>query len=79
MLALVTTYEDRILPADQKVCAVSGRSEASAIAAGHAPGMADALIAGTAKVHDMIVVTRNAKHFLAFGITVQRPEDCKGA
>ena len=41
-----------------------------AISAGNAPGRADALIAGTAKAHDLIVVTRNARHFGMFSVEI---------
>lgn len=68
MDGLYATYEDRILPIDAAVSALSGRLEAEAIAAGHSPGMADALIAGTAETHDLTVVTQNLRHFEPFSI-----------
>lgn len=68
MDGLYATYEDRILPIDAAVSVLSGRLEAEAIAAGHNPGMADALIAGTAKNHDLTVVTQNLRHFEPFSI-----------
>jgi predicted nucleic acid-binding protein len=68
MDGLFSTYQDRILPIDAIVSALSGKLEAAAIAAGHSPGMADALIAGTAKAHDLTVVTLNLRHFEPFGI-----------
>lgn len=68
------TYEDRILPIDAAVSTISGRLEAHAIAAGHNPGMADALIAGTAKAHSLTVVTLNRRHFEPFGIPLQSPD-----
>lgn len=70
MDGLYSTYEDRILPIDAAVSALSGKLEAEAIAAGHSPGMADALIAGTAKAHDLTVVTQNLRHFEPFSINV---------
>ena len=70
MDGLFSTYEDRILPIDAAVSALSGKLEAEAIAAGHSPGMADALIAGTAKAHELTVVTLNLKHFEPFGIVL---------
>ncbi|WP_437416619.1 type II toxin-antitoxin system VapC family toxin [Sinorhizobium meliloti] len=70
---LVSTYDDRILSIDTTVSTISGQLEAIAVAAGHSPGMADALIAGTAKVHDLVVVTRNLKHFEPFGVGVIAP------
>lgn len=68
MDGLYATYEDRILPIDAAVSVLSGRLEAEAIAAGHNPGMAGALIAGTAKTHDLTVVTQNLRHFEPFSI-----------
>ena len=68
MDGLVSTYEDRILPVDAAVSAISGRLEAEAISAGHNSGMADALIAGTAKAHDLVVLTHNQRHFAPFAV-----------
>lgn len=68
MDGLASAYEDRILPVDAAVSAISGRLEAEAMSAGHNPGMSDALIAGTAKAHDLIVVTDNQRHFAPFGV-----------
>ncbi|MDN5929431.1 MAG: type II toxin-antitoxin system VapC family toxin [Hyphomicrobiales bacterium] len=68
MDGLVSTYEDRILPIDEAVSAISGRLEAEAVSAGHNPGMADALIAGTAKAHALTVVTLNLRHFVPFAV-----------
>lgn len=67
---LVSIYEDRILSIDAAVSAISGQLEATAVSAGHSPGMADALIAGTARAHNMTVVTFNLRHFGNFGIDV---------
>lgn len=74
---LVRTYEDKLLPFDIAVAAISGQLEAFAVASGHSPGMADAMIAGTAKTHELTVVTRNGKHFEPFGIPWLLPEACK--
>lgn len=65
---LFATYADRILPIDMTISAVSGRIEAEALSAGHNPGMADALIAGTARAHALTVVTLNLCHFAPFGV-----------
>jgi prevent-host-death family protein len=45
------------------------------VAAGHNPGMADAVIAGIAEAHDLTVITRNVKHFRPFDIRVASPDD----
>jgi predicted nucleic acid-binding protein len=74
---LVSTYDDKILPIDTAVSSLSGRLEALAIAAGFNPGMADALIAGTAKAHALTVVTLNLKHFEPFAVPLLAPQNCK--
>lgn len=72
---LVTSYEDKILGVDALVAAISGRLEAKAISSGHDPGMVDATIAGIAKTHDLVIVTRNTKHFLPFDVEVVTPDE----
>ncbi len=72
---LVSTYDDKIIGFDAQAAAIGGRLEAKALAAGQDPGMADALIAGTAAAHELVIVTRNTKHFLPFGIAVLSPDD----
>src|SRR5260364_126502 len=61
---LVSTYDDKIIGVDAQAAAIGGRLEAKALAAGHDPGMADAVIAGIAAAHELVIVTRNTKHFL---------------
>ena len=72
---LIAAYDDKILDLDASAAAIAGRLEAKAIAEGHDPGMADAVIAGIATAHDLVVVTRNARHFTPFGIGVSSPDD----
>jgi predicted nucleic acid-binding protein len=74
LAGLVAAYEDRILPVDATAAALAGRLEAKALCAGHPPGMADALVAGVAQRHDLIVVTRNLMDFLPFGVEVASPD-----
>lgn len=76
---LVATYDDRILGIDAFAAALAGRLEAKAISSGHDPGMADAAIAGIAKAHDLVVVTRNTKHFAPFGIGASSPDEAPRA
>ena len=75
---LIADQSDKILGLDADTAAISGRLEAGAIAGGHDPGMADAIIAGIAQAHDLIVVTRNTRHFLSLGIAVSSPEEVAG-
>ena len=73
------TYDDKIIGFHAQAAAIGGRLEAKALAAGHDPGMADAVIAGTAAAHERIIVTRNTKPFLPFGIAVPPPDAATGA
>ena len=72
---LVSTYDDKIIGVDAQAAAIGGRLEAKALAAGHDPGMADAVIAGIAATHELVIVTRNTKHFLPFGVAVLSPDE----
>ncbi|PBC10707.1 type II toxin-antitoxin system VapC family toxin [Mesorhizobium sp. WSM3859] len=59
---------ERILPVTEEIALAWGR-----ITAGRTRGSADTLIAATALVHDLIVVTRNAADFQDAGVTVLNP------
>jgi predicted nucleic acid-binding protein len=59
---------DRILPITEEIALAWGR-----ITAGRTRGNADTLIAATAVVHDLIVVTRNVADFEDIGVTVLNP------
>jgi predicted nucleic acid-binding protein len=74
LAGLVAAYSDNILTFDSAVAKVSGQLEAAAIAAGHNPGMADAIIAATAKVHGLAIITSNLKHFQPFGVDARSPQ-----
>jgi len=65
---LLRDNADRILAVTQDVALAWGR-----ITAGRTRGGADSLIAATALVHDLIVVTRNVADFEDFGLTVLNP------
>ncbi len=75
LAGLVATYDDKIIPLDASAAALAGQLEAKAISGGHDPGMADAIIAGIAKAHDLVIVTRNTKHFLPFGAGILSPDE----
>jgi predicted nucleic acid-binding protein len=59
---------DRILAVTEDVALAWGR-----ITAGRTRGSADTLIAATALVHDLILVTRNVADFEDTGVTVLNP------
>ena len=58
----------RILPVTEEIALAWGR-----LAAGRTRGDADGMIAATALVHDLIVVTRNVADFADTGVTVLNP------
>jgi predicted nucleic acid-binding protein len=78
LVGLVAIYRDKIIPVDANVAVIAGQLEALAQSTGYHPGMADALIAGISKAHDVIVVTRNAKDFIPFGIPFVTPDEVGG-
>lgn len=78
LAGLVATYDDKIIGVDARAAAIAGRLEAAAISTGHHPGMADAIIAGVATANDLHIVTRNAEHFLPFGVPASSPDEAAG-
>jgi predicted nucleic acid-binding protein len=78
LAGLVSTYDDKIIGLDAETAALAGRLEAAAIASGHHPGMADAIIAGIAHANDLHIVTCNVRHFLPFGVGASAPDDAVG-
>ena len=61
-------YADRVLPVDIETAKLWGRL--SAEQGNHGP---DLLIAATAMVHGLAVVTRNERHFIPVGVNVLNP------
>lgn len=73
--ATLTEFNDRILAVDASVARIAGAMSDAAIAAGKHPGLADVLIAATAKTHSALILTRNGKHFAAIGVAFADPLD----
>jgi predicted nucleic acid-binding protein len=63
-----TGFEDRVLPITLSVAAAWGRQQCV-----QPIPVIDALIAATARVHDLAVVTRNVKDFELAGVHVLNP------
>ena len=61
-------YASRLLGVDERIALEWGR-----ISSKRTRGDADAMIAATALVHDLIVVTRNVQDFEDTGVTVLNP------
>ena len=60
---MLTTYAARTVPFDAAVAMTAGAMEDAATAAGKHPGLADVMIAATAKTHSMTLLTGNMRHF----------------
>ena len=65
---VVTSYADRILPIDGRVADAWGR-----LGAARPVPVIDGLLAATARVHDMTLVTRNAPDVKGLGVPVLNP------
>lgn len=70
---LIRSFEDRILPMDLQVAMLWGNLSASQKKLGRVLPMADGLIAATAIVHQLTVVTRNTKDFMEVGASILDP------
>lgn len=70
---LILQYDERILPVDLDVAERWASLAEANRAAGRASEMTDELIAATAHVHGMTVVTRNLRHFESGGCRVLSP------
>lgn len=63
LTALESDYDDRILPADRAIMRQWGELCAKHEVSGRKLPILDSLIAATALIHDLTVVTRNTKDF----------------
>jgi toxin FitB len=66
-------FGERMLPVDAAIADEWGRLLAQAEKAGTPVGGTDGLIAATAKVHGLHIVTRNVRHFRHTGVEVISP------
>jgi hypothetical protein len=67
------SFKDRILPIDEKIAEFGGALEGLCQRAGRPVEPFDALIAATAHVHGLTVVTRNIRDFEVWGGPVFNP------
>jgi predicted nucleic acid-binding protein len=70
---LIIRFDERILPVDLDVTERWASLAEAQRAAGRASEMTDELIAATAHVHGLTVVTRNVRHFESSGCRVLSP------
>lgn len=71
--AVVHLYGEQILAIDVGIAREAGRLLDGARGRGLEPGLADMLIAATAKVHGLTVLTRNVRDFAGCGVEVVDP------
>lgn len=70
---MLELYQERVIPLDLATARVAGALRDDTLSAGHDPGVSDIAIAATAKVRDLIVLTRNTRHFRPLGVAVLDP------
>jgi predicted nucleic acid-binding protein len=70
---LLHLYSSRVLPFDVPAARIAGKLSDRARSKRQSPGFADLGIAATATAHDLIVLTRNLRHFAPLGISVHNP------
>ena len=71
--SVVHLYSDQILAIDIGVAREAGRLLDSARGRGRDPGLADMLIAATARVHRLTLLTHNVQDFDGYGVEVVDP------
>lgn len=71
--AVTQRFADQLLAVDARVAETWGDLSARLKRAGAVVGAADELIAATAIVHGLVLVTRNARHFESTGCQVLSP------
>jgi predicted nucleic acid-binding protein len=72
LVLMIDLFSDRILGVDRRVAEQWGR-----IAARYTCPAVDALIAATAVVHSLVVVTRNVRDFAATGAEILNPFEAR--
>jgi predicted nucleic acid-binding protein len=70
---LLHLYGTRILAFDVAAARIAGGLSDLARSKGIAPGFADIVIAATAVAHNLIVLTRNTRHFEPLGMSTINP------
>lgn len=71
--AIEAGYGDHVLPFDRQVARLAGQMDDAVTAKGRNPGLADIIIAATAKAHDLAILTVNERHFEALEVQYMNP------
>jgi toxin FitB len=72
-------YGDHVLAFDSSTAEIAGALSDLARGRGHSPGLADIVIAATARRHNLTILSRNTRHFAPMAAVVidpfqQRPD-----
>jgi predicted nucleic acid-binding protein len=62
-------YAGKLLDVSARIAREIGQMDASARLRGHAPELADLVIAATAHIHNLTILTRNSRHFEPLGVS----------
>jgi predicted nucleic acid-binding protein len=68
-------YGDRVLAFDMPTARIAGALSDRARGQGQAPGLADIIIAATARRHGLTILSRTVRHFVPLGVPVLDPFD----
>lgn len=66
-------YGDRVLAFDAPTARIAGAMADRARGEGHAPGLADIIIAATAQHHGLTILSRNLRHLEPLGVIALDP------
>ena len=73
ILAILAGFDNRILSLGREEAEEAAILQVLAKSNGYNVGLADCLIAGTARVHDLVVVTRNVRDFDPLSVSILNP------
>ncbi len=68
-----TEYKERVLPVDVPIARAWGQIADQARRAGRELSVPDGILVATATIHNMVLVTRNERHFHELGIQILNP------
>jgi hypothetical protein len=71
--AVLHLYTERILALDAETARIAGALSDQARGSGQAPGLADLVIAATARHRGLTILSRNLKHFIPLGVPAIDP------
>ena len=66
-------YGERVLPFDSPTAQLAGALADLARSRGHSPGFADIAIAATARLHNLMILSRKERHFASVDVVVVDP------